>query len=308
MMEDYLRHVGSAFDWAEDDDFTVLEALRDVAVVMVDGTPVALSLTGPNPGGWLTAWDLSADTPVLQQVALSGSGSLGVDPAVSVTDQDQVLVSGLGVQSATLDLPATISVLGLPSDISDATLINSGSLYVALTGSGARVYEATAAGFDPIGDTTLSVAMAPTALTSFGGTVIMGGVGESVLSVYKAQADGSINPVSTLALEDNPGISGAVQLASAVVGGTRFVIATGAQSSSISVFKLDVAGGLTVTDHLNDTNTSRLQSAQVLDVIEAGDQVLVVVGGRDAGLSFFRLLPDGSLLHEGRSRIRWTLP
>ncbi len=300
MMEDYLLHVGSAFDLAEDDDFTVLEGLRDVAVMMVDGMPVALSLTGPNPGGWLTAWDLSAEAPLLDQSALSGSGAVGVDPELFVDVDGQVLVSGMGVQSGTLDLAVSYDVQGLSAGLSDLTLINSGSLYVALSGTaGARVYGASEAGFDPLGDLTKPAAMAPTALTSFGGTVVMGGVGSTVLSVYKAQADGGMTPVSTLSAEDNPGISGLVNLASAVVGGTRFVIATGAQSNSVSVFKLDGAGKLSVTDHLNDTTTSRLDAAQVLELVEVGDQVMVVVGGRDAGLSFFRLLPDGSLLHEG---------
>lgn len=300
MMEDYLLHVGSAFDLAEDDDFTVLEALRDVAVVMVDGAPVALSLTGPNPGGWLTAWDLSAEVPLLEQLELSGSGSGGIDPQLLVRDGDQVLLSGMGVQSGVLDLSDPVDVLGLPADMSELTLINSGSLYAALTGApGVQIYQASETGFEPLGDPTLPSTMAPTALTSFGGTVVLGGVGETVLSVYKAQADGSIILVSTLSAEDNPGISGLVNLASVVVGGTRFVIATGAQSNSVSVFKMDGAGNLSVTDHLNDTNTSRLDAAQVLEVVEAGDQVIVVVGGRDAGLSFFRLLPDGSLFHEG---------
>nr|WP_303967206.1 calcium-binding protein [Donghicola eburneus] len=299
-MGDFLVHVGSAFDEADDDDLTVLEALRDVAVVLLDGAPIAISLTGPNPGGWLAAWNLSADVPLLQKIELSGSGMAGVDPEIWVNSGGQILLLGMGSQSVSLTAPTSISVLGVSADFSDLTLINSGSLYVALSGaSGAGVYSASDSGLELLGDLTHPDGLAPTSLASFGGTVIMGGVGDTVLAVYKAQADGSLNPVSNLVAEDNPGIAGLVQLATTVVGGTRFVIATGAQSNSVSVFKLDGTGTLQVTDHLNDTNTSRLASAQVLEVVDVGDQAMVIVGGRDAGLSFFRLLPDGTLLHEG---------
>ncbi|MEY8881119.1 calcium-binding protein [Donghicola sp. XS_ASV15] len=298
-MGDFLVHVGSAFDWAEDSDFTELEGLRDVAVVVNDAQPTVYTLTGPNPGGVLAAWDLTAETADVSQIALSGTGSLGVDPELILKGRE-LLVSGLGSQVASNTLTGVSGIKVLEAELSSLQAISSGGLYVVLSGAESMgIYRWTGSAMDSVGELFSPEDMAPTDLTTFGGFVVAGGVGDTVLSVFKAQAGGGFNTLYTLSAEENPGISGLVQLASATVGGVRYVIATGAQSSSLSVFRLENNGALTVVDHVNDTTTSRLASAQVLDVVSVGDQSMIIVGGRDAGLSFFRLLPDGSLLHEG---------
>lgn len=292
-------HVGSAFDWAEESNFTELEGLRDVAVVVNGAQPTVYTLTGPNPGGVLAAWDLTSETPEFSQVALSGNGALGVDPELTLKGRE-LLVSGLGSQAPSTTLTGVSSIKSLGAELSSVQAINSSGLYVALSGAESMgVYRFTGSVMTTVGTLLSPEDMSPTDLTTFGGFVVAGGVGDTVLSVFKAQATGGFNKLYSLPAEENPGIAGLVQLASATVGGVRYVIATGAQSSSLSVFRLENNGALTVVDHVNDTTTSRLASAQVLDVVSVGDQFMIIVGGRDAGLSFFRLLPDGTLLHEG---------
>ena len=79
--------------------------------------------------------------------------------------------------------------------------------------------------------------------------------------------------------------------------GATWALIGAADTNSLSVVRMDDDGSLTVTDHLLDTLGTRFGGVHALSVAQAGDHVFVVAGGADDGLSLFRLLPDGRLLH-----------
>ncbi|KZZ64070.1 hypothetical protein A3764_20580 [Sulfitobacter sp. HI0129] len=52
---------------------------------------------------------------------------------------------------------------------------------------------------------------------------------------------------------------------------------------------------MTLTDHLLDTRESRFAGVTALDIVTRGDDVFVLAGGADDGLSLMALLPGGRL-------------
>lgn len=299
-----LQHIGTAFERSEDQDFTALEGVRDIYVSTASGGPVAYVLSGPNPGGWLSAWDLGAVRPLVGQIALAGQGSVGVTPELApfpASDGAQLMVSGLGAANVIGALAGIDRIRGVSEGVSQLQALTLGGrqLVAGISGGGVALFDLTAKALEQVGPKVFPADQSPTALAVAGSLVVVGGVGDTVLTVYRAQSGGGLTVLDRIVAAENPGISGLVQVATATVGGASFVIATGAQSNSISVFRLGSDGAMTVTDHLNDTVLTRFASARVLEVVPAGDQVLVFVGGDDRGLSVLRLLPDGTLLHEG---------
>jgi len=83
--------------------------------------------------------------------------------------------------------------------------------------------------------------------------------------------------------------------------GKTFVIVASAaeygQGGALSVLELAPGGGLTPTDHLLDSLHTRFAMVQDIAVVRSGDQVFVLAGGGDDGISLFALLPDGALVH-----------
>ncbi|NVO25201.1 calcium-binding protein [Donghicola mangrovi] len=299
-----LRHIGSAFEQSEDQDFTALEGVRDIYVSTDSGRPIAYVLSGPNPGGWLSAWDVSADVPLVGQIALTGAGSGGVTPELAplaASDGEQLMVSGLGAANVIGALAGVDRIRGVTASVSqlEALTANSRQIVAGISGGGVALFDLTAKALDQIGTKVFPADMAPTGLAVSGNLVVVGGVGETVLTVFRAESGGGLTALDRIVAAENPGIAGLVQVETAKVGSTTYVIATGAQSNSLSVFRLGSDGSLTVTDHLNDTVLTRFASARVLEVVPAGDHALVIVGGDDRGLSVLRLLPDGTLLQEG---------
>ncbi|MFU8834105.1 MAG: hypothetical protein ACNA7F_02425 [Roseovarius sp.] len=98
-------------------------------------------------------------------------------------------------------------------------------------------------------------------------------------------------------VEDGFGISAITALETVAAHGTQFVILGAAGTDSISVLELDSAGGLIPRDHLIDSLSSRFANLQDLAVARVAEQVFVVAGGSDDGLSLLILLPDGRLIH-----------
>ncbi|WP_372675046.1 carboxypeptidase regulatory-like domain-containing protein [Aquicoccus sp.] len=76
----------------------------------------------------------------------------------------------------------------------------------------------------------------------------------------------------------------------------RWVILAAAESSSLSVLALDANGSLQATDHVIDTRNTRFGGVQALATAQRGDDVLVVAGGADHGLSLFLLSTEGRLI------------
>ena len=83
------------------------------------------------------------------------------------------------------------------------------------------------------------------------------------------------------------------------LGTETYVLLAGTGSSSLTVFRLGAAGELVATDHVIDSLETRFQAVTVLETLTLGDQVFVLAGGTDDGLSLLALLPGGLLIHLG---------
>ena len=142
--------------------------------------------------------------------------------------------------------------------------------------------------------------VAALALTSAGANgsllVAEGGDAQSVTR-YGLDTGGQPGPATaTLATGPaGPAFADPTALATAEVAGTTYGILASAGSSSLSVFSLDAGGGMTLTDHLLDTRESRFAGVSALDIVTRGDEVFVLAGGADDGLSLMALLPGGRL-------------
>ena len=79
--------------------------------------------------------------------------------------------------------------------------------------------------------------------------------------------------------------------------GATFAIIAAAGTKSLSVVRVEADGTMVLVDHVLDTLATRFGGAQGVSVAQVGDHVFVAAGGADDGLSLFRLLPDGQLLH-----------
>jgi len=101
----------------------------------------------------------------------------------------------------------------------------------------------------------------------------------------------------SLGPETGLAINGGTALATARMGGETWVFAAGANSSSISVMRLETDGRLTLTDHVVDNLYTRFQGVQSLAAVEMSGRVFLAAGGGDDGVSLMQLMPDGRLTH-----------
>ncbi len=81
-----------------------------------------------------------------------------------------------------------------------------------------------------------------------------------------------------------------------VVDGIAFLIVGGSGSSSLSVMKVNVWGGLFQKDHVLDDRDSRFDGVTALEVFSVGDRSFLLAGGADDGLTLFEVAPGGYLI------------
>lgn len=132
-----------------------------------------------------------------------------------------------------------------------------------------------------------------------GGTefLITASTAENGLSCYAVTAGGGLELRDTLGPKDGLWIAGLEDIATLTVAGQSYVLGVSAQSSTLSVIRVNPVGAMFLTDMAWDTRETRFAGALALDVFEAGGRSFVVTGGRDDGVSLFELLPGGQLLH-----------
>ncbi|WP_136444170.1 calcium-binding protein [Pacificoceanicola onchidii] len=118
-----------------------------------------------------------------------------------------------------------------------------------------------------------------------------------ILSYAVDGVTGALSPVDYEGAEKGMGIATPTALETVTAFGTTWALVASADSSSLSVFKVNPGGGLAPVDHVVDGLTTRFGNVQAMAVAEVDGQVFVVAGGGDDGLSLFTLLPDGRLLH-----------
>ena len=121
----------------------------------------------------------------------------------------------------------------------------------------------------------------------------------SELVSYRIEQGGALTEMTRLGADNGLGIAAPSALVEAVLDGQHYMVLAAAGSGTLSVIRLDMSGGLSLTDHVLDNLDSRFAGVSALETITIGDQVFLVAGGSDDGLSLLTLLPGGRLLHLG---------
>ncbi|MET4128793.1 calcium-binding protein [Roseovarius sp. MBR-6] len=137
-------------------------------------------------------------------------------------------------------------------------------------------------------------------LVGGGGDMQLLALDQGAGALYSFAVDAATGALSARgALDGGGGLAVADVTALDVVSahGTTFAIIAAAGSQSLSVVRIEADGTMVLVDHVLDTLATRFGGAQGVSVAQVGDHVFVAAGGADDGLSLFRLLPDGRLLH-----------
>lgn len=121
--------------------------------------------------------------------------------------------------------------------------------------------------------------------------------GESGVSSFLIEADGTNRFVDSLSQKDGLWISGLVALEAVELGGQGFVLGLSPLSGNLSVLRVNPMGVFFITDIVVDTLDTRFDDAVDLAAFRVGERAFAVLGGTDRGLTFFELLPNGRLFH-----------
>lgn len=294
---------------------TVLDTgLRTLEIVTSNGGTWLYAATGVTGG--ITAWDLTPGTPPREIdreyfplwmqddiTGLAGLRSLNGSLQLVLGSAGSAQILGYGLDSS--GRIGTISELGRQDSAAGhvtavATNGDGSVLYLADGGGGQgngtlRVYGGPAASgysYDIAGTALLA-----TASPGSRAFLLMAEPGRQGVASFEIGAAGALTPVGAMGLDQGLGIGVPTALVTIEAHGQSWALVGAAQSGSISVLRIDPAGGLTPTDHILDTRTTRFGALQDMAVVEVDGWVFVVAGGGDDGLSLFTLLPDGRLLH-----------
>ena len=124
---------------------------------------------------------------------------------------------------------------------------------------------------------------------------------EAGLSAFRMNTSGTLNPLATLSAEDGLWISNATTLVATTVAGAStdqsFLLLGAAGSGSLTVVAVDGNGAMQVVDHVLDDLKTRFGNITALEVLATAAGTYVAVAGGDDGVSLYRLLPNGQLVH-----------
>lgn len=294
--------------------------LRGLAITQTPGGAVLYAATGR--GGGVSAWRLSpgegpaqlidtfhytlsdADLGTISPLTLGGAGWLGLGAGVT----GQLAGLGLGADGSLeamrapgIDTPADVAVaasVGLTRGatglygVDDATGQLSGWRANAEGEvTGATRLRGTSDAFTLESDAALDVVRA-------GKARFVVAADEDGLHSYRIiRKTGALRAEDEIGRDDGLGVAGPAVADTVRAFGTTWVIAGHAGSSTLTVAELTPEGDLLPTTQLLDTLDTRFAGVSALRVFEMDDQVFVVAGGADDGLSLFSLMPGGRLVH-----------
>lgn len=98
---------------------------------------------------------------------------------------------------------------------------------------------------------------------------------------------GGANPV---------GIDAPREVAAVDTAAGQFLIVSGGESDSLSVFRITATGGLVLADHVIDSGSTRFQAVTAMETVELDGRAFVFVGGGDDGISVLTLDGQGRLI------------
>ncbi|WP_371060850.1 hypothetical protein [Rhodosalinus sp. 5P4] len=291
---------------------SVFGGILDLAWLSVGGRDVLYMLSRPD-GVWLTAYAAGPDGALgeLGRADIPGLPVPGLSARLAVApagDAPSVFVSGLaapGLVSVALDASGApmAAVAAVAGTESLQAFLPGGSGIAYAVDAGAEAIDLLRMGpdgaFEAFGQVPAPGGIGALALADHAGArfLLAAASGEVSLASYAVAEDGSLRVADTLLAVDGPGIAAPSAVAAATVEDATYGIVAGAGSSSLSVLRLDANGGMTVADHLIDDLTTRFDHVGQLAVATTAQGVYVAAAGGDDGVSLFRLLPGGRLLH-----------
>ncbi len=120
---------------------------------------------------------------------------------------------------------------------------------------------------------------------------------ENGISSYRISANGSVEWIDSLGAQNGLPLNGISMLQTVTMAGTDFVVMAATNSDSLTVVRVNPMGVFFQTDHVVDDRNTRFDAIQAFDSFVAQGRFFVVAAGRDAGLTVFELLPNGTLSH-----------
>ena len=282
-------------------------------------------------GGGMSAWDVSGAqaTELSLQGYRSDTARLGGPEAVIVSTGSLNMVLPVAIGNTNTSAyyvdPVTGAFLGRVSftqspeaALTHATALTMGGSDWVIASLAGRdtplVYEVTgtrtmALRFEPGARQSADVIDALSVVTVGGQPIVLAvsGVTDALIT-WRMGANGQLTQGARIDMSNGTGFSGLTDVTSLEVGGRSYVVATGAGSSSLTVFSLSSQGALDPVDHVVDGLETAFATASHLAAFEWGGQGFVVASGGDDGVSVFQLLPDGHLLHLETLRDSNNLP
>jgi Ca2+-binding RTX toxin-like protein len=119
--------------------------------------------------------------------------------------------------------------------------------------------------------------------------------GESGVTSFRLNADGTVEMVDWIGAADGVGMAGTSALATAVVNGTTYLVAAASGTGTLTVFRVNAQGVMFQVDHVTDSLLTRFQGVVDIATFSYGGRSFVVAGGADDGLTLFEIGPGGKL-------------
>lgn len=298
--------------------------LRDLGLAQLDGGLHLVAGTGP--AGGLISWRLGEGTTatLVDTTHFSGSastGKTGLATPVGAPGQQSLAFgaapdgSGAALLAHRINADGSfgemLSLAALPpgggtvSAMVSAPVGGVETLFVADSGAGRILV------YRPGAPTPAATSQGPGDMPAFDGPALLAIAGEGnsqrllaldqttgVLYAFGVDATtGTLGPGGRVDGTHGLSVADPTTLNVITAHGATWAVIGSAGTDSLSVVRVGNDGSLTVSDHLLDTLGTRFGGVHALGIAQTGDHVFIVAGGADDGLSLFRLLPDGRLLH-----------
>ena len=117
------------------------------------------------------------------------------------------------------------------------------------------------------------------------------------ITAYAVSSNSTLSPASTLGAQQFLPIATPQDMATVSFQGQSYVVLASAGIGSLTVLTLDSSGILSPVDQVTDSLNTRFQGAQILETFTHQGDAYVIAAGQDNGLSLFRFLDDGQLVH-----------
>lgn len=272
------------------------------------------SVTGQ--GGSVQAWDMATLT---WQESHSFGVSHSLEPpwsllAVQSDGGTQLLAAGgqtlNGVRLAAngeiaAGLGLSVSGEGGTQGLTALTMLQSGGREFLIGAGrqheGLKIWQQTGDSRFAAVEQSLTLGLVPgdvPALADVGdGTVLALSTAGNRLMRIQVGADGQMSVLGQIDVRDGFWVKSPTHVQVVETAGQSYALVGAQGASSVSVVALGADGGMVVTDHVIDERDTRFSGLSVLETVAVGDQVFVVAGGMDDGLTVMTLLPGGRLLH-----------